>query len=66
MTRGNRTGIGPEFAPKGLASLGSHTNGSKVTSNTQENEIIRGRIQTRERLFRDAGFLKALKNRVKD
>lgn len=38
----------------------------RETSNTQENEIIRGRIQTRERMFWDAGFLKALKNRVKD
>lgn len=31
-----------------------------------EDEIIRGRIQIRKRMFQDAGFLKALKNRVRE
>lgn len=30
-----------------------------------EDEIIRGRIQIRKRMFQDAGFLKALENRVR-
>lgn len=56
-----------KITPRSFSYYGDKLNWSIGEFNDHGDEIIRGRIQIRKRMFQDAvAFLKALKNRVRE